>query len=124
MKRTLGGSDPLRRRADAVREDAISSGPDTAGASPVSTSRVTSGTYDCEMTGSPARKSAESITIELTTEQIHRLDDLRSERNLSRAELIGELVDSAKPHRLRRRRDNSGRQKANPWAQVWPGGKA
>src|SRR5688500_7052137 len=83
---TPGGWDPLTGTSGKSRSR---SDLDTERASPISASGRTSCTYDCVMTGSPAKNSAESITIELTTDQIHRLDDLRSERNLSRAELIG-----------------------------------
>jgi len=68
----------------------------------------------------PVGRSTQFITVELTTDQLRRLDDLRSDRNLTRDQMIGELVEQAKPHR-RRRRGDSGRQKANPWGQVWPG---
>jgi hypothetical protein len=63
--------------------------------------------------------SKESITVDLTTDQIRRLDNLRAERNLSRGELLGELIGSAKLRRARR--PDSDRQKSNPWGQVWPG---
>ena len=75
------------------------------------------------MSGTSADEFTEPITIRLTHEQLGRLDQLRSERNLSRGQLIGELVEQAKPRRARRR-TASGRQDPNPWAQVWPGGKA
>jgi hypothetical protein len=65
-------------------------------------------------------RSTQFITVELTTEQLRRLDDLRSDRNLTRDRMIGELVEQAKPHRRGGQAD-SGRQKANPWGQVWPG---
>ena len=74
------------------------------------------------MNGPHDLPSKESITVELTAEQIRRLDDLRAERDLSRGELLGELIGSATPRRARR--PGSGRQKPNPWAQVWPGGHA
>jgi hypothetical protein len=67
-----------------------------------------------------AGRSTQFITVELTTEQLLRLDDLRSDRNLSRDQMIGELVEQAKPPRRRGKAD-SGKQKANPWGQVWPG---
>jgi hypothetical protein len=65
-------------------------------------------------------RSTQFITIELTTDQLLRLDDLRADRNLTRDQMIAELVEKAKPHRRRGQAD-PGRQKANPWGQVWPG---
>ena len=68
----------------------------------------------------PRVDTTESITIELTHGQLKRLDDLRAVRNLSRGELIGELVEAARPRKVGRRRD-AGQQDPNPWGQVWPG---
>jgi hypothetical protein len=73
------------------------------------------------MSGTPAKAPRQSITIDLTDEQVHRLDELRSDRNVTRGQLIGELLERAKTKRIRRPND-SGRQKPNPWAQPWPGG--
>ena len=67
--------------------------------------------------------ATESVVIELSPEHLARLDELRTERNLSRGQLIGELLDHAKSRRGPRKPD-SGRQQPNAWAQVWPGGKA
>ena len=72
------------------------------------------------MNEAQAGRSTQSITVELTTDHLRRLDDLRSSRNLTRDQMIGELVEQAKPHRRRGKAD-SGKQKANPWGQVWPG---
>jgi len=52
----------------------------------------------CDRSGVDLKRS---ITIEVTDEQLERLDDLRSERNLSREQLIGELLEHATPKRLR-----------------------
>jgi hypothetical protein len=65
-------------------------------------------------------RSTQFITVELTTDQLLRLDDLRADRNLTRDQMIGQLVEQAKPRRGRGKAD-SGKQKANPWGQVWPG---
>lgn len=75
------------------------------------------------MSASSADTSTGSIQVRLTPEQLQRLDDLRAERNLSRDQLLGELIERAKPRRVSRRVD-SGRQQPNPWAQAWPGGRA
>jgi hypothetical protein len=73
------------------------------------------------MSDRPANATSRTITIDLTNEQLQRLDELRSDRNLSRGQLIGELLERAKIKRIRRPSD-SGRQRPNPWAQPWPGG--
>jgi hypothetical protein len=62
----------------------------------------------------------ESITVQLTRDQLRHLDDLRVGRNLSRDQLIAELIEHAKKPR-RQPRNEAGRQRANPWGQVWPG---
>ena len=72
------------------------------------------------MNEAQAGRATQFITVELTTDQLRRLDDLRSDRNLTRDRMIGELVEQAKPPRRRGMAD-SGKQKANPWGQVWPG---
>jgi hypothetical protein len=64
--------------------------------------------------------STQTITVELTRDQLRRLDALRVARNLSRGQLIVELIEQAKEPRRSRNRV-SGRQPANPWGQVWPG---
>ena len=63
--------------------------------------------------------TSKSIVIELSTEQVARLDQLRGACNVSRSELVAELIEHAKPTR-RARRSATGRQPVNPWAQVWP----
>ncbi len=74
------------------------------------------------MTGLSGHELTESITLQLTHAQLERLDDLRSDRNLSRGQLIGELVEHAKL-RQAPRRAASGRQKPNPWARSGPAAK-
>jgi hypothetical protein len=64
--------------------------------------------------------SVQSITIQLNRDQLRHLDDLREGRNLSRGQVIVELIEQAKGTR-RQQRGQSGRQRANPWGQVWPG---
>jgi hypothetical protein len=65
----------------------------------------------------------QTISIDLLPEQLARLDELRSDRNLSRSELIGELISQAKPRRVRSRRPpDQLEERVNPWAQVWPTG--
>jgi hypothetical protein len=101
----LGGG---RTYADArrvfARDEARASGSTLAG---VSTSRETM-----------------PVTLELSPELVRRVDELRADRNLTRDELIGELIEGAKPRRIKQPNRASERQEPNPWAQVWPGGKA
>ncbi|MGI9052350.1 MAG: ribbon-helix-helix protein, CopG family [Ilumatobacteraceae bacterium] len=68
-------------------------------------------------------RPAGSVTIHLSPEHLQRLDELCAERNVTRGHVIAELLDRVKHGRVVRRADD-GRQKPNPWAQVWPGGKA
>lgn len=66
-------------------------------------------------------RSTESVTIQLSPEHLQRLDELRAERNLTREQLIADLLDKVK-HRRVVRRAAAERQEPNPWAQVWPSG--
>ena len=59
------------------------------------------------------------VTIDLSPSHVQRLDDLCLERHMSRSQLVAFLLDRVKPRRPGRA---AGRQKANPWGQVWPGG--
>jgi hypothetical protein len=64
------------------------------------------------------------VTLELSNELVRRIDEQRADRNLTRDELIGELIEGAKPRRIKQPNRASERQEPNPWAQVWPRGKA
>lgn len=61
----------------------------------------------------------ESVTIQLSPDDVARLDELRAERNLTRGQLVSELLDGVK-HRPATRRASTERQSPNPWAQAWP----
>ena len=61
----------------------------------------------------------EPVTIDLSPAHVQRLDDLCLERHMSRSQLVAFLLDQVKPRRAGRA---EGRQQANPWGQVWPGG--
>jgi hypothetical protein len=61
----------------------------------------------------------EPVTIDLSPSHVQRLDELCLEHHMSRSQLVAFLLDQVKPRRAGRA---AGRQKANPWGQVWPGG--
>jgi len=61
------------------------------------------------------------LTIQLSPEHAHRLDELCAERNVTPGQLIGELLDKVRHRRGTDHDSPSGTQRANPWGQVWPG---
>ncbi len=77
--------------------------------------------YDSEMTRRSVDEPAVPVTIDLSRSHLERLHRLRAERNLTRGQLIADLLDKVK-HRRVVRRAASERQEPNPWAQVWPSG--
>jgi hypothetical protein len=60
----------------------------------------------------------ESVTIQLSRHDVARLDELRAERNLTRGQLVAELLDTLEPGPAA-----TDEPATNPWAHAWPSAK-